>query len=327
MPRVVVITGASAGVGRATARRFAEAGDHVALLARGDEGLQGALEEVEAAGSRGMAIAVDVADFDAVERAANQVEETLGPIDVWVNNAMVTVFGPVTRLTAAEYRRVTEVTYLGAVHGTLAALRRMLPRDRGTIVQVDSAMAYRGIPLQSPYCAAKFAMRGFTDSLRTELIHDRSPIHVTMVHLPALNTPQFLWSRNRMGRRPQPVPPIFQPEVAAEAIEWASRQRRREVWVGRPTVLTIWGQRLLPGLLDLYLGRTGYESQLTEAPADAERGDNLMEPVPGDFGAHGPFDDRARDTSPQLWLTKRRGILAAVAGGLAAMFLLGGDDD
>lgn len=325
MSRVVVITGASAGVGRATARRFARAGDDVALLARGEEGLQAALKEVEATGSRGVALTVDVADSEAVDRAASRVEEELGPIDIWVNNAMLTVFGPVTRVTADEYRRVTEVTYLGTVHGTLAALSRMGPRGSGVIVQVGSALAYRSIPLQSAYCAAKHAARGFTDSLRTELIHEGSPIHVTMVHLPALNTPQFVWSRNLMGHRPQPVPPIFQPEVAAEAIEWASRQRRREVWVGRPTVLTIFGQRLAPWLLDIYLGRKGYEAQLREVPADEERPDNLMEPVAGDFGAHGPFDDRAREISPQLWLTKHRGVIAAVAGGLAALILFGED--
>lgn len=325
MNRVVVITGASAGVGRATARRFAEAGDDVALLARGEEGLAAALKEVEAAGSRGIAIPVDMADHRSVEDAAEQVERELGEIDVWVNNAMLTVFGPVGEVTPEEYRRVTEVTYLGTVHGTLAALSRMRNRGSGVIVQVGSALAYRSIPLQSAYCAAKHAALGFTDSLRTELIHEGSGIELTMVHLPALNTPQFVWSRNKMRRKPQPVPPIFQPEVAAEAIEWASRAGRREVWVGVPTALTILGQRTVPWLLDRYLGRKGYESQLRSAPADADKADNLMAPVSGDFGAHGPFEQRARSSSVQLWLTKHRGAIAAVGAGLLAMILLGDD--
>lgn len=322
MSRVVVITGASAGVGRAVARRFAEAGDDVALVARGEEGLQAALKEVESTGSRGIAIPLDVADFEAVESAARRVEEELGPIDVWVNNAMVTVFAPVERVTPEEYRRVTEVTYLGTVHGTLAALSRMRPRGSGVIVQVGSALAYRSIPLQSAYCAAKHAALGFTDSLRTELIHDHSDVHLTTVHLPALNTPQFLWSRNRMSRKPQPVPPIYQPEVAAEAIEWASRVRRREVWVGRPTVMTILGQRIAPWLLDLYLGRKGYEAQLRSAPAEEVRPDNLMEPVEGDYGAHGPFDQRSQPSSLQLWLTKHRGAVAGSLAGILALLLL-----
>lgn len=325
MNRVVVITGASAGVGRATARRFAEAGDDVALLARGEEGLAVALKEVEAAGSRGIAIPVDIADHRAVEDAAEQVERELGEIDVWVNNAMLTVFGPVEQVSPEEYRRVTEVTYLGTVHGTLAALSRMRTRGSGVIVQVGSALAYRSIPLQSAYCAAKHAALGFTDSLRTELIHEGSGIELTMVHLPALNTPQFVWSRNKMRRKPQPVPPIFQPEVAAEAIEWASRAGRREVWVGVPTALTILGQRTVPGLLDRYLGRKGYGSQLRSAPADEDKTDNLMTPVSGDFGAHGPFDQRSRSSSVQLWLTKHRGAIAAVGAGLLAMILLGDD--
>lgn len=325
MARVVVVTGASAGVGRATARRFAEAGEDVALLARGEEGLDAALREVEARGSRGIAIPVDVADHDAVEDAARQVEEQLGDIDVWVNNAMLTVFGPVEEVTPEEYRRVTEVTYLGTVHGTLAALRRMKPRDSGVIVQVGSALAYRSIPLQSAYCAAKHAALGFTDSLRTELIHDHSRVRLTMVHLPALNTPQFVWSRNKMPRKPQPVPPIFQPEVAANAIEWASRAGRREVWVGGPTAMTILGQRIAPWLLDWYLGRKGYESQLRAAPADEDKEDNLMTPLSGDFGARGPFDQRSKASSVQVWLTKHRGAIAGVGAALLGLLLLGDD--
>lgn len=322
MSRVVVITGASAGVGRAAARRFASGGADVALLARSEDGLAGALAEVQAAGSRGLTVPLDIADAEAVEKAAELIEEELGPIDVWVNNAMLTVFGPVSDVSADEYRRVTEVTYLGVVHGTLAALRHMRPRDRGVVVQVGSALAYRSIPLQSAYCAAKHAIVGFTDSLRTELIHEDSGIHVTAVHLPALNTPQFLWSRNKMDRKPQPVPPIYQPELAAEAIDLASRTRRREIWVAAPTVLTILGQRLVPGVLDLYLARNGYESQLQEAPADQDRPDNLDSPVSGDFGARGPFDRRSKTFSPHLWANKHRGALAAISAAAAGLFWL-----
>ena len=260
---VVVVTGASAGVGRAVSRRFGEDGARVALLARGRDGLQAAARDVTAAGGRGLAIETDVADWAQMDAAAERVERELGPIDVWVNNAMASVFSPVREMQPEEYRRVTEVTYLGVVHGTLAALRRMLPRDRGTIVQVGSALAYRGIPLQSAYCAAKHAIDGFMDSLRCELIHDGSGVHVTMVHLPALNTPQFRWVKSRLPRKAQPVPPIYQPEVAAEAIHWAARHRRRELWVGAPTVQAILANRVAPGLLDHYLAATGYDAQQT----------------------------------------------------------------
>ena len=320
-PRVVVVTGASAGVGRATARRFAERGCSVALIARGADGLAAALAEVEKAGARGMAIPADVADPQQIEEAAERTERELGPIDVWVNNAMVTVMSRIADAEPEDYRRVTAVTYLGAVHGTLAALRRMLPRDRGTIVQVGSALSYRAIPLQSAYCAAKHAMRGFTDSLRTELMHEKRNIHVTMVQLPALDTPQFIWSRIRFDRQPQPVPPIYAPEVAAEAIEFASRARRREVWVGGANALLMLGNRIAPWAGDWYLARTGYASQFTDEPVDCDRPDNLKKPLPGDYGASGLFSERAHRRSLQLWATRHRGLIAAAALGLGAMLL------
>jgi NADP-dependent 3-hydroxy acid dehydrogenase YdfG len=317
--RVVVITGASAGVGRATARRFAEEGAAVGLLARGAERLEAAAREVREAGAEALPVPVDVADADAVERAASQVEDELGPIDVWVNNAMVTVFAPVAALTPEEFRRVTEVTYLGSVWGTMAALRRMRARDRGTIVQVGSALAYRGIPLQSGYCGAKHAMQGFLDSLRSELIHEASGIRVTAVHLPALNTPQFQWGRTKMAREPQPVPPIFQPEVAAIAVVWAANNPRRELWVGWPTVRAILGEKLVPGLLDHYLGHTAYDSQQLDDRVSPDRPDNLFEPAEGDFAAHGRLEAGARRRSLQLCLMmNRRWLGAAAATALAA---------
>ena len=318
---VVVITGASAGVGRATVREFARHGAVIGLLARGEDGLAAAVAEVEAVGGKALAIPTDVADPEQVEIAARMVEECLGPIDVWVNNAMVTVFAPVKKMTPEEFKRVTDVTYLGAVYGTLEALKYMLPRDHGTIVQVGSALAYRSIPLQSAYCAAKHALLGFTDSLRSELIHDGNNVHVTMVHLPAVNTPQFEWSRAKMSNRPQPVGPIFQPEVAAEAIWFAAHHRRREVWVGGPTVLSIVGQKLAPRVGDWYLGKAGYAGQQTDEPVSPRRRDNLWEPVPGDHGAHGPFDARSTERSVQLWLSRNRGWLAAAGGVAAAGFV------
>jgi NAD(P)-dependent dehydrogenase (short-subunit alcohol dehydrogenase family) len=314
--RIVVVTGASAGVGRATARRFAEEGDAVALIARGKERLEAAAREVEALGGRALALALDVAEPEALEAAAAQVEAELGAIDVWVNNAMVTVYAPVTGLTPEEFRRVTEVTYLGSVWGTMTALRRMVSRDRGTIVQVGSALAYRGIPLQAAYCGAKHGLEGFLDSLRTELLHDGSNVRLTAVELPALNTPQFSWGRTKMPREPQPVPPIFQPEVAADAIVWASRHPRRQLYVGWPTVEAIVGNKIAPGLADRYLARTGYDSQQIDEPVPPDRPDNLFEPVPGDFAAHGRFDGRAKPRSFQLWMTKHRRWL--FAGALAA---------
>lgn len=317
--RVVVITGASAGVGRAVARAFARRGASLGLLARGVDGLDAARHEAEAAGGRAVAIPTDVADAEAVEAAAARIEEELGPIDIWVNNAMVSVFSPVLQMTPEEFERVTQVTYLGAVYGTVAALKRMVPRNRGTIVQVGSALVYRSIPLQSAYCAAKHALDGFTESLRSELFHDRSRVHVTMVQLPALNTPQFDWSRSRLPRQPQPVPPIFQPEVAAEAIVWAAGQRRREVWVGWPTVKAVVGDKVAPGLLDRYLARFGYESQQTGEPVSPDRPDNLFEPVSGDHGAHGRFDARSRSFSLQWWISQHRNVLM---GALTASAIL-----
>jgi short-subunit dehydrogenase len=293
--RVAVVTGASAGVGRATVRELARRRVSLGLLARGEEGLDAAREEARALGARAIAIPTDVADAEAVEAAAAQVERELGPIDAWVNDAMTSVFAPVSETSAAEIKRVTEVTYLGVVHGTLAALRRMRPRDSGVIVQVGSALAYRSIPLQAAYCAAKHAVVGFTDSLRTELLHDHSHVRVTMVQLPALNTPQFEWVRSRLPRRAQPVPPIYQPEVAARAIVRAIERPRREVLVGLPTIASVQLQKLVPGLLDRYLAATGYKAQQTQQPEDPNRPDNLYRPVDEsrDEGAHGRFDRKA----------------------------------
>ena len=311
--QVVVVTGASAGVGRATVRAFARRGADIGLIARGIDGLEAARAEVEAAGGHAIIVPADVADANAVDAGAEEIEAVLGPIDVWVNNAMASVFSPVKALQPDEIRRVTEVTYLGVVHGTLAALRRMLPRDRGTIVQVGSALAYRGIPLQAAYCGAKHAIQGFTESLRCELLHDRSNVHVTMVHLPAMNTPQFDWVKSRLPREPQPVPPIYEPEVAADAIVWAASHRRRELSVGAPTAIAIWGNKVAAGLADRYLARTGFESQQTDQPADPLRPDNLWKPLAGDHGAHGRFGDRSWRSSEQTWLNEH---LPALAGAL-----------
>ncbi|HET8596242.1 MAG TPA: SDR family oxidoreductase [Castellaniella sp.] len=320
-PQVVVITGASAGVGRATVREFARRGAHIGLIARGQDGLNAAAREVELAGGKALAVPADIADAQAVEDAAARIEEALGPIDVWVNNAMVTIFAPFDQITPEEFRRVTEVTYLGTVHGTQAALRRMLPRDRGVIVQVGSALAYRSIPLQSAYCGAKHAIAGFTDSLRSELLHNRSRVRITAVQLPATNTPQFGWARNRMPNRPQPVAPIFEPEVAARAIVWAAGHHRRQVAVGYPTVLAHCAQKLAPGLADRYLGATGYDAQqIASEPDSGERPDNLFEPVAGDHGAHGRFSEQSCSRSPELWATEHRNWL--LAGAVAGMGVL-----
>ncbi len=317
-PEVVVITGASAGVGRATARAFGKRRARVGLIARGRDGLEAAKREIEEAGGEAIVLPLDVSDHDAVERAAGEVEDAFGPIDIWINNAMLSVFSPIMQMEPDEYRRVTDVTYLGTVWGTLAALRRMKPRDRGTIVQVGSALAYRGIPLQSAYCAAKHAMQGFHDSLCCELIHDKSKVRVVMVQMPALNTPQFRWVKSRLPRKAQPVPPIFQPEVAAKAIVWAAYTNRREVNVGWPTTAAIIGNNLMPGLGDLYLAKHGYEAQMIDEPEDPNRPDNLWSPLPGDPGAHGVFDDRATDRSVAFELNQRRGWILA---GAAALFL------
>ena len=316
---VVVVTGASAGVGRATVRAFARQGASVGLLARGSEGLTAARNEVEREGGRAVDVVTDVADAAQVESAATRIEEELGPIDVWINNAMVSALMPLSEMTSEDFRRVTEVTYLGSVYGTMSALRRMLPRDRGAIVQVGSALAYRGIPLQSAYCGAKHALQGFTESVRCELLHEKSNVHISMVQLPALNTPQFQWVKTNLRNHPQPVPPIYQPEVAAEAIVWSALHHRREVNVGETTSATVLADKVMPGLLDRYLGRTGFESQQADWPIEAGRVDNLWKPVAGDYGAHGAFDERAHAGSLQWWLTSHRGWALLGAGVLAFM--------
>jgi short-subunit dehydrogenase len=313
---VVVITGASAGVGRATALEFAKRGASIGLIGRETTGLEVARAEVEALGGRALVLPLDVSNHEEVDAAALAVEEKLGPIDVWVNNAMLSVFSPALEMEADEYKRVTEVTYLGVVHGTLAALRHMAPRGRGSVVQVGSALSYRSIPLQSAYCAAKHAVRGFTDSLRSELIHDHIDVHLTMVQLPALNTPQFDWVKSRLPRAPQPVPPIFQPELAARAIVWAAHHRRREVMVGGSSLKAIVANKFIAGLLDRYLGKTGYDAQQTDEPADPNRPNNLWKPLPTNHEAHGRFDSRAKRWSLQWWATTHRGSLMAGALGL-----------
>ena len=294
-----MVTGASAGIGRATAERFGRRGDRVALIARGEDGLRGAAEAIERAGGTALVLQADVADFEAVDRAAERAEAELGPIDVWVNVAFTSVFAPFTKITPAEFKRVTEVSYLGYVHGTMAALQRMVPRDRGTIVQVGSALGYRAIPLQSAYCGAKHAVNGFTESVRCELLHDHSNVKITIVQMPAVNTPQFSWVRSRLPRHPQPVPPIYEPEVAAEGVVFAAdHPDRKEYWVGGSTAATIFAQKFAAPLLDRYLGKTGYDSQQTDQPEPAGRPDNLWQPVdqaPGsDHGAHGEFDEKSR---------------------------------
>ena len=315
--KVVAITGASAGIGRATAREFARRGADVGLIARGEERLAAARDEVARQGRRACVAPADVADAAQVERAAERIESELGPIDVWVNVAMTAVLAEVSETEPEEFLRVMQVTYLGSVHGTQAALRRMLPRDRGVIVQVGSALSRRGIPLQATYCGAKHAVKGFLDSLRPELLHRGSRVKVTLVQLPGLNTPQFDWVRTRLRRHPQPVAPIYQPEVAARAIAWAAEHPRREIWVGLPTVYTILGEKFVSGLMDRYLARTNIKAQqVPDQPIDpARRDDNLMAPPPGDPGAHGEFDGQARVRSPQLWLTTHK---RALAGGAAA---------
>ena len=324
-PRVIVITGASAGVGRAAVRAFAREGANIGLIARGHDGLEGAARDAEAQGGKALMLPADVADADAVEAAAERVERGFGPIDVWVNVAMTSVFSPVREMKAEEYKRVMEVNFLGYVHGTLAALRRMLPRDRGRIIQVGSALAYRGIPLQSAYCASKHAIQGFMDSLHAELLHDGSRVKVCMLQMPGMNTPQFGWVKSRMPRKARPMAPIYQPEVAADAIVYASRHDRREMYVGLSTVITVMGNKLLPGLGDLYLGKNGVDGQLTDETESPERPDNLFEPVPGDHGAHGAFDERSKTRSPQLWTDKHRdalalGVISLAAAGFLALF-------
>jgi short-subunit dehydrogenase len=317
---VVVITGGSAGVGRATVRRFARAKAKIGVLARGNEALGAARAEVEQLGGEAIAIPTDVAYADQVEAAAEKVEQAFGPIDIWVNNAMTTVFSPFLEVTPEEFKRATEVTYLGFVYGTMSALKRMVPRERGVVVQVGSALAYRSIPLQSAYCGAKAAIRGFTDSVRTELLHRKSKVHITMVQMPGLNTPQFNWCETKLPNHPQPVPPIFQPEVAADAIYYAAHHHRREMYVGRSTVKAIVANKLVPSVLDWYLAKTGFKSQQTNEPSPPHRQSNLFHPLSGDPGAHGNFDALAESASPQLWANTHRGwaALIGVAIGAAA---------
>ena len=323
--KIAVVTGASSGVGRAIAREFSRSGADVALLARGVDGLEGAAREVEANGRRALVLPIDVADAGAVDEAADQIVAKWGKIDIWVNDAMVSVVAPVSETTAAEFRRVTEVNYLGVVYGTLAALRHMRPRNLGVIVQIGSGLAYRSIPLQSAYCASKAAVRGFTDSLRSELFRERSGVRVTMLQLPAVNTPQFEVVRNRMPGHPHPVPPIYQPEVIAKVALRAVLRPRREMWIGWSATMAIIGQRLIPGILDRYLAKGAWDSQTTNRlppghPVKHHR-DNVDHPVPGDRGAHGPFDSRSHAFSTKLWLRAHFRSLVLMAASAGALLL------
>jgi len=319
MAKIVVVTGAGAGVGRATVEEFAKQGYDVALLSRDPDRLAKAAEDLRRYGGRALAIPTDVADAEAVEAAAEKVENELGPIDVWVNVAMATVFAPVHKLTAREVERGTQVTYLGQVYGMMAALKRMRTRDRGAIINVGSALAYRSVPLQSIYCGAKFAIRGFTDALRSEIIHDGLNIQITMVDLPAINTPQFDWALNKMGRKAKPVAPIYQPEVPARAIFFAATHHRRDIWLGIPTIKAILANRIAPGLLDRYLAKTGYSGQLSDQRLAKDAPSNLFDPVPGDYGAHGRFDDRASDMTLTMFTDRHRTAFWAAAAGLVGL--------
>ena len=324
-PEIVVVTGASAGVGRAIVQAFAKRGAHIGLLARGQAGLQSAAREVEALGGKALLLPTDVANAEQVELAAARVEEIFGPIDIWINAAMTSVFSPAIEMTSEDYKRVTEVTYLGYVYGTLAALRRMIPRDKGKIIQIGSALAYRSIPLQSAYCASKHAIKGFTESVRCELIHDHSHVKISMVQLPAVNTPQFTWVKNRLPNKTQPVPPIYQPEVAAEAVTYVADHYRRQLYVGTSTVIAIQGNKFFPGLGDWYLGKTGYKSQQTDEPANPFARNNLWAPVDDerDYGAHGTFDDRASSKSFQVWADTHLSLVGLVLASLVSIITIG----
>jgi short-subunit dehydrogenase len=321
---IVVITGASAGLGRAIAHAFARQGARVGLIARDQTRLEAVKEEVEQLGGSALVLVADVAAAEQIEQAAARVEQEFGPIDVWVNNAMASVFSSFKQMSAEEFKRVTEVTYLGTVYGTSAALTRMLPRNRGMIIQVGSALSERSIPLQSAYCGAKHGIRGFTDSLRCELRHDRSRVHITMVQMPALNTPQFNWVKSRLPHKAQPVPPIFQPEVGADAVVWAAHHRRRELYVGVSTLEAMWGNKFIAGLLDRYLAWKGYAAQQTSEPETKNRADNLWQPVPGPYGTHGDFDARAKSKSRELWLAEHKWLgLGLLTAGIAAAAVVG----
>lgn len=315
--RIAVVSGASAGVGRAVVRRLADRyGDRlkIALLARGKDGLEGAKGEVEAAGGKAITIVTDVADHKQVEAAAEQAERELGPINLWINVAMVSMYAPFWEIAPEEYKHITDVTYLGQVYGTMAALKRMMPRDRGTIVQVGSALALRSIPLQSAYCGAKHAVAGFTESIRTELIHQKSNVKITIVHLPGVNTPQFIWTKNRMPHQVRPTGPIYEPEVAADGIVYASEHpKRKRIFVGYPSVESTLGEKVAPALLDHYLAKAAWEGAQLPERADPNNPDNFWQPLPGDYGARGKFTDKAHSHSVQLWATKHRGLLATAA--------------
>jgi short-subunit dehydrogenase len=316
---VVVVTGSSGGVGRAIAHSFAKRGAHIGLVARGREALDEVVTEVESFGGQALAVPTDVADHAQVEAAAVAVEQRFGQIDVWVNDAMATVFAQFIHLEPEEFKRATEVTYLGTVYGTMVALSRMKPRDHGTIIQVGSALSYRAIPLQAAYCGSKFAIRGFTDSVRVELMHDKSNVHLTMVQLPGLNTTQFSWCRSKMPLHPQPVPPIYQPEIPAEAVYWAAQHHRREVWVGASAVMAILGNRISPSIADRYLARTGFKGQqMQNRPVSPDRPDNLFEPLPRLAATHGIFDDKAKTRSPQMWMATHRPVVFGALAGVAA---------
>jgi NAD(P)-dependent dehydrogenase (short-subunit alcohol dehydrogenase family) len=317
--QVIAITGATSGIGRAIVRRFAKDGSRIALISRGRDGLDGARRDVEAAGGQALVLPTDLAEWDAVKSAASAVEEAFGPIDIWINNAMATIFAPFAEVDPDEFKRATEVTYLGTVWGTKAALDHMLPRDRGKIVIVGSALAYRGIPLQAAYCGAKHGVKGFFESLRTELRAQKSNVHVSMVQLPGVNTPQFEHGRSKMPKVPQPMPPYYTPEVAADAVYWAAHHRRREIYVGGPTVKTIIGNKVAPWLVERVLAKQGIKGQQSDKPADPNRPDNLFSSPPGDPGAHGPYDDNSRTSSIQLQASKHRGLLAAGLGAAVVM--------